>query len=58
MTRSCWTQRRYPSIGLPEVASATPVQVVGTGTPTCGCSRPITAYDFTVVEVAPRDLPT
>jgi ABC-type lipoprotein release transport system permease subunit len=42
---------------LPQVASARPVQVVGTGTPACGCfSRPVTAYDFTMVEIAPRDL--
>ena len=42
----------------PEVASATPVGAVGTGTPTCACSRPMNGSAVSVFEVAPRDLPS
>jgi len=42
---------------LPGVASVTPLLVTGSGTPTCACSRPINPSYFTVVEVAPKDLP-
>jgi ABC-type lipoprotein release transport system permease subunit len=42
----------------PEVASATPVGAVGTGPPTCACSRPMNWSDVGVFEVAPRDLPS
>jgi ABC-type antimicrobial peptide transport system permease subunit len=44
---------------LPEVASSTPVQLPTGGNPTCtcACSRPINNDDFSVFEVAPKDLP-
>jgi hypothetical protein len=46
-----------PSIAArPEVASATPLGVVGNGTPTCTCPRPINDSDFSMYEVAPKDL--
>jgi ABC-type lipoprotein release transport system permease subunit len=41
---------------LPEVASATQVRIVGGGTPTCACSRPIDNIDFALFEVAPESL--
>ena len=47
-----------PKIAVrPEVASVTPVGAVGSGTPTCACSRPIANSDVAVFEVAPKDLP-
>lgn len=42
---------------LPEVASATLVQIPASGSPTCSCSRPINFDDFGVFGVSPRDLP-
>ncbi len=41
---------------LPGVVSATLLQAVSAGPPTCACSRPINSSYFNVFEVAPRDL--
>jgi FtsX-like permease family len=41
----------------PEVASVTSLQAVANAPPTCTCSRPINATNFSMFEVAPKDLP-
>jgi len=52
------TEAPIPKVAsLPGVASVTSLQAIGFGTPTCACSRPINPNDFSVFEVAPRDLP-
>jgi hypothetical protein len=49
--------RPAPKIAVrPEVASVTPLGAIGNGGPTCTCPRPINS-DFSMYEVAPRDLP-
>ena len=42
---------------LPEVESATEVQLPTTGTPTCACSRRINNSDFSLFEVPLKSLP-
>jgi hypothetical protein len=50
--------RPAPKIAArPEVASVTPLGAIGNGVPTCTCPRPINDSDFSMYEVAPRDLP-
>ena len=50
--------RPAPEIAArPEVASVTPLGAIGNGAPTCTCPRPINDSDFSMYEVAPRDLP-
>jgi len=43
-------------VARPEVASATPLNPLGIGAPTCACPRPINDSDFSVYEVAPKNL--
>jgi ABC-type lipoprotein release transport system permease subunit len=41
---------------LPHVASSTLLRFPTTGTPTCACTRPINLEDFSLFEVAPKEL--
>jgi ABC-type lipoprotein release transport system permease subunit len=41
---------------LPDVASSTLMQFPTSGSPTCACTRPINVDDFSIFEVAPKEL--
>ena len=51
-----YAENPVPKIAtLPEVSSATEVQIPISGNPTCACTRPISVNDFSLFEVAPSE---